>query len=384
MTTSFFISNDRLSSVCFADDTEIFRDRLWEIGMILQKSYEFLTVAGGIVALLTALIYTHAPSLEKFYMKHLNVLAMVVNLLIGVWAILYFQQKSRRFHDDGLRLLLGFMLIFNLFEFVQFILIYFFSNLTPAQLKNSEFLLKGMSWPLRTLLLLGWYIFQYKIIAWQREKKLPRWLLPALFLFTGGLTAYFLLAMRFPAYMLESPLLNFWNLYLWPLIILQAVWLAMLLAESRRREDPGRRRAGMALAWLFFGHILLQSAKFLLGAMGRDNWLFFLSKLLILYTNLLPVLWLKFYYIPWAGSLSKLSNIGSRLDSLQQSHGISARELEILRLVLDGKSNKQMEDRLFISIHTVKSHVYNLYRKLGVKNHRQLAHFIATRQQENP
>ena len=151
-------------------------------------------------------------------MKHLNVLAMVVNLLVGVWAILYFQQKSRRFHDAGLRSFLGFLLIFNLFEFDQFILIYFSSNLTPAQLKSSEFLLKGINWPLRTLLLLGWYFFQYRIIAWQRERKLPRWLLPALILFTAGLMAYFFLAMHSPALMPKSPLLNFWNLYLWPLI----------------------------------------------------------------------------------------------------------------------------------------------------------------------
>ena len=128
----------------------------------------------------------------------------------------------------------------------------------------------------------------------------------------------------------------------------------------------------------------MQIAKFLLGAMGLDYWQFFISKLLILYTNLLPVFWLKFYYIPWAGALSKISNAGNQLDSLQQTHGLSARELEILRLVLDGKSYRQMEDALFISIHTVKSHVYNLYRKLGVKNHRQLTHFLATRRQENP
>src|SRR5512137_1986981 len=143
-------------------------------------------------------------------MKHLNVLAMVVNLLVGVWAILYFQQKSRRFHDAGLRLFLAFLLIFNVYEFDQFILIYFFSNLTPAQLKAFEWLLKGLEWPLRTLLLLGWYFFQYKIIAWQRDREVPRWLMPALALFTGGLMGYFLLAMRSPAYMPRSPLLNFW------------------------------------------------------------------------------------------------------------------------------------------------------------------------------
>jgi len=351
--------------------------------MILKKPCAFLTRAGGNIALGTGLIYTQAPSPEIFLMKHLNVLVMVVLLLIGVWAILYFQQKARRFHDTGLRSLLGFMLIFNLFEFVQFILIYFTSNLTPLEVKNSELLLKGISWPLRTLLLLVWYFFQFRIIAWQRERKLPRWLLPALILFTAGLTAYFFLALRSPALMPKSPLLNFWNLYLWPLTILETAWLAKLLAESRRRPDPGRRLAGMALAWLFFCHILMQIAKFLLGAMELDRWQFFIAKLLILYTNVLPVFWLKFYFIPWAGALSRISNADSRLDSLQQTHGLSARELEVLKLILDGKSYKQMEDALFISIHTVKSHVYNLYRKLGVKSHRQLTHFIATRGQEN-
>ena len=66
--------------------------------------------------------------------------------------------------------------------------------------------------------------------------------------------------------------------------------------------------------------------------------------------------------------------------SLQKKHGVSAREMEILSLMIDGKSYKQMEETLHISIHTVKSHVYNLYRKLGVKNRHQLIHMISTSQ----
>ncbi len=165
--------------------------------------------------------------------------------------------------------------------------------------------------------------------------------------------------------------------------MLQIFWLARLLVESRRLPDPGHRRAGTALAWLFFGHILMQHAKFVLAAMEFDRWQLFIAKLLILYTNVLPVIWLKHYYIPWAGSLSKISNGDSQLDSLKHTHGVSARELEILKLVLDGKTNRQIEDLLFISVHTVKNHVSHLYRKIGVKNHRQLTHFIASRQQEN-
>lgn len=44
--------------------------------------------------------------------------------------------------------------------------------------------------------------------------------------------------------------------------------------------------------------------------------------------------------------------------------GISERELEVLELLSEGYSNRQIADRLYISIHTVKTHVSNLLAKL--------------------
>ncbi len=47
---------------------------------------------------------------------------------------------------------------------------------------------------------------------------------------------------------------------------------------------------------------------------------------------------------------------------------ISARELEILTLVAQGKSNKEIARHLHISQATVKSHLLNIYGKLGVSD----------------
>jgi ATP/maltotriose-dependent transcriptional regulator MalT len=47
-------------------------------------------------------------------------------------------------------------------------------------------------------------------------------------------------------------------------------------------------------------------------------------------------------------------------------HGLSARELEVLRLLAAGRSNREIGEALFISATTVARHVANLYRKLGV------------------
>jgi DNA-binding NarL/FixJ family response regulator len=46
--------------------------------------------------------------------------------------------------------------------------------------------------------------------------------------------------------------------------------------------------------------------------------------------------------------------------------GLTSRELEILRLLVDGRSNPQIAEALFISPRTVQTHLTNLYAKLGV------------------
>jgi DNA-binding CsgD family transcriptional regulator len=51
---------------------------------------------------------------------------------------------------------------------------------------------------------------------------------------------------------------------------------------------------------------------------------------------------------------------------------ISRREREIINLILRGKSNKEIEERLFISMGTVKNHIYSIFQKVGVKSRGQL------------
>jgi DNA-binding CsgD family transcriptional regulator/tetratricopeptide (TPR) repeat protein len=47
-------------------------------------------------------------------------------------------------------------------------------------------------------------------------------------------------------------------------------------------------------------------------------------------------------------------------------HGLTPRELEVLRLVASGKSNREIAGSLVISEHTVARHVQNIFTKLGV------------------
>ena len=49
-------------------------------------------------------------------------------------------------------------------------------------------------------------------------------------------------------------------------------------------------------------------------------------------------------------------------------NGLSAREIEVLRLIAAGKSNQQIADELVISIFTVNHHVSSIYNKTGAAN----------------
>ena len=51
--------------------------------------------------------------------------------------------------------------------------------------------------------------------------------------------------------------------------------------------------------------------------------------------------------------------------------GISPRELEVLDLISRGMSNQEIADRLFVSLHTVKSHTSSLFLKLDVNRRTQ-------------
>ena len=62
---------------------------------------------------------------------------------------------------------------------------------------------------------------------------------------------------------------------------------------------------------------------------------------------------------------------GYFLNNLKQinfSDKLSMREQEIMSLVSQGLSNKEISELMEISIHTVKNHLYNSYKKLGVSD----------------
>ncbi len=63
------------------------------------------------------------------------------------------------------------------------------------------------------------------------------------------------------------------------------------------------------------------------------------------------------------------ASLVSRSDGMLEP--LTEREREVLRLLLEGASNREIARRLVVSVNTVKRHVYNLCGKLGVQSRTQ-------------
>lgn len=79
-------------------------------------------------------------------------------------------------------------------------------------------------------------------------------------------------------------------------------------------------------------------------------------------------------HIPWIGDsdaiLDEIEEFMTdvHLGAVIDSHDLTKRELEVLRLVAEGKTNRQIAAELVISGHTVRRHLQNIFAKVGVSS----------------
>ena len=78
---------------------------------------------------------------------------------------------------------------------------------------------------------------------------------------------------------------------------------------------------------------------------------------------------------------SHLSNLvrTSGNDTIAEPTTLSMREIEILQLIAEGLSNKQIANHLCLSLYTVKNHVHNILKKLQVQRRLEAVDYASRR-----
>ncbi len=161
-------------------------------------------------------------------------------------------------------------------------------------------------------------------------------------------------------------------------VILEVLVLAMALSQlfihSYKIKDENKRKAVRIFASL---NLIVFCTGILLYLFAQQSHtLAALHLFVFLSGNIPPLLY-------WRAYLKKhfIAPLPQETDTLTwnqflEEFKISRREEEVIRQLCEGKTNKEISDSLFISLQTVKDHVYRIYQKTDVKNRVQLINLI--------
>jgi DNA-binding CsgD family transcriptional regulator len=157
------------------------------------------------------------------------------------------------------------------------------------------------------------------------------------------------------------------------LVLRYAVLNHLFFHLSSIRED---KKFPMAKFFGFY-YVFAFTAYFIATHFAPDIFVFnFAWPLVFFFLNFPPLLFLKNYLYQYHIERFIEMSHDQKLSLFFHCYDFSLREEEIIRLVLNGKNHRQIENLLFISLGTVKNYTSNIYKKLGVKNRFQLINMI--------
>lgn len=153
-----------------------------------------------------------------------------------------------------------------------------------------------------------------------------------------------------------------------------SVWISFQKSE---KLENNRKEAIRNFGFLYFAGFLGLFG----GASLPEPLKLIISTAALLYLNIIPFIWLKKFFLRFYLQVSSENSV-KLLEIIAQDKQISKREREIMELILQGKSNKEIENLLFISYNTVKNHIYKIYQKLGVNSRGQMIHIVLQAQRD--
>jgi DNA-binding CsgD family transcriptional regulator len=243
-------------------------------------------------------------------------------------------------------------------------------KLAPDVASAVAFVFRLLAWP---CLVLAVYFFIRTFLE-IRGRRFPVALQVLFFLVqAAALTCYFLTAdeARLASPVLGLPLFDFIMLLFTVVnrggIFVLALWAALKPASG---SDPERSRGLRAFAGFYAAAYAVYGAAALF--MKSRGFLCYTYPALEFVMHVPPLVFLAAFARGYYRRHPLEPVREGALAGFFARHQISMREQEVIRLLLEGKSGRDMASELYVSLKTVKTHVSNIYRKLGIKSRWQL------------
>jgi DNA-binding CsgD family transcriptional regulator len=304
-------------------------------------------------------------------MDHLILLVILFALILGTWAAVYAFQFFKIYGNPFLRFLVRYILFLNLAVFLYLVTKYLYLNFPDSLFTDPKSVFYTIVFLIATLVEIG-LIYSYVCVVLGLKGIEGSNTLNRIFV-VGLILVGINCIIGITTYMNTGS--NTWIVMMYMGVVMAAA-IAILVANISLLirsdiQNNNKARSIRAFGWFnLAGYVLFFGSAALPESVGL-----YVSAGALLCLNLIPIVWLEKYFLRDYMQFLPENNL-QFLDATLQNLQISKREREIMELILQGRSNKEIEETLFISYNTVKNHVYNLYQKLGVKSRGQLISFV--------
>jgi len=307
-------------------------------------------------------------------MEHLQIFSYIIILITAGAAIAYIAITDLGHRFPFLKPLMFFLLFWNLKTLVYLFIYYYRINLSAETAAFEQTFLFNAG---NTHNVLLFFLATFAMI--QAIRKLDDLVFPAL-LRIGLICVAVLSVLLYCVRILDTvqdPSRSWLRdagipgYFVWTYYGINMFFLAWLLIRSWNEYLPYKKRINRSFGVFY----LILFAGLISTSFMTTPWhmiVILTGKVLM---NLFPIFWIRKYLLKYGRSIP-LTLDGSLLKAMAVEHGITPRELEIVELILKGRSNKQIADHLCIAHHTVKNHVYRLYQKMDIKNRHELVTFF--------
>jgi len=320
-------------------------------------------------------------------LEHLRILSFIMVLFVGIGLIVYLLQIYRRYPYTYLIYQAKYTVCTSIGYLLLFFYLYANTNIRDGMITLPNFSIKNTIDILYFILGVGMIYYMlsallsFRNISLSKGWKLAIWTL-ALFLLIAFLSRLVLneenIFFKFLELLLQ-------NLYYFILVAEVILLIAFLFFWKKRDERLNRQISRyFSLFYLsryliiFLGIVVLSKYEM----PGPVKYIIIFSSPLV--ANIMPFIWARFFFIRYAEEMQKQLSKTIDIDSICQEYHISNREREVIQLILDGKSNRDIEEALFISYHTVKNHVSNIFRKLNIRSRNDLIFFFMRHLKDYP
>ncbi|NIM12388.1 MAG: hypothetical protein GTO45_09760 [Candidatus Aminicenantes bacterium] len=308
-------------------------------------------------------------------MSYLSILLYILCLSVGMGTIILSYRMVKTYRVSYLSHYLYFLITYNILGFLKLLLTYLapklFDGLSLETLCSIHQLLLFFVFPLVPICI---YFF-VKFITGFLDRDLPGVFKKGYILFWAIMCLGFAMGIKFLMETKDAKLINIiYLLSLVAIIIILTLTFIKILFFTRKLADKDKQKAIKTFGFIYLFCFVCYVVTLIYFSDPYSG--SFLEHFLLFSLNLPPLFYLKGflkkYYLDHPVQMDKEPN----WESIFSEYKISNREGEIMRLLFAGKSNKDIEEELFISIKTVKNHIFHIYQKLKVKNRIQFINLI--------